>query len=437
MKQDITVVLLTGGTSTRFWPLLDKTTFVFQGKPFLYWHYQQLVNAGIKKCIVVTNENTNDSIRLVTVPEGLTVEYVIQKGQGMGQAVAALESILHDESILVLNASDYYKDEFITSFIAYIKNDMILGAVRVNKYFPGGYLKINSENSVEEIIEKPEIGKEPSDIVRIVADYFPNCRKIIDAVRQSGLDPVSGYENAINNVIRDDVVCKAKITELSSWKYLKYPWDVLAMKDEFFSHMTGQQIHKSVTIKSNVVIEGAVIIEEGVKIFEGTKIVGPVYIGKNTIIGNNNIIRHSYIGAYVVTGFSSDITRSYIGDDCWFHTNYIGDSVIGNNVSMGSGSVCANLRLDDGEISSVVKEEKIGTGKNKLGAIIGNNVRIGVNSSIMPGVKIGQNSFIGAGIVVDSDLEEDKFIFLKNGVPTTVDNTKKATASREEFRKAL
>ncbi len=39
--------------------------------------------------------------------------------------------------------------------------------------------------------------------------------------------------------------------------------------------------------------------------------------------------------------------------------------------------------------------------------------------------------------IVDVDVEEDKFIFLKNGIPTTIDNTKKAVVSREEFRKSL
>lgn len=437
MAHDITAVLLSGGQSSRFWPLQEKNTFLFQGKPFLYWHYEQLLRCNIAKVLVITNEENEIYIKSVEVPRGLSVSYVKQKGYGQGQAILAMDSAISDVSILILNASDYYADEFLTSFISHIKDAMILGAVRVNKYFPGGYVKIRKTLDVEEVVEKPEKGKEPSDVVRIVADYFPRAKILIDAVKKYGHDPISGYETAINKLIQAGVVCRAEITPRSSWKYLKYPWGVLSLMDNFLVRMSGQQIHSSVEMKKNVVIEGPVILEEGVKILEGTKIVGPVYIGRNTIIGNNNLIRNSHIGANCLTGFNSDITRSYIGDNCWFHTNYVGDSVIGNNVSMGSGSVCANLRLDDGEISSVVKGEKIQTGRNKLGAIIGNNVRIGVNSSIMPGIKIGQNSFIGAGVVVDCDLEEDKFLFLKNGKLTTVNNTKQATVSRDEFRKSL
>lgn len=440
MAQHIIAVLLSGGESSRFWPLKEKNCIPLVGKTFLAWHYEQLLALKLINVIVVTNAGNEAFLQSIPVPNGLQVSYVMQSGVGQGQAVLAFESKIGTAPLLILNASDYYSDSFLKSFIQHTKTfgqEMILGAVRVHRYFPGGYLKTNAKGNIEEIVEKPQKGKEPSDVVRIVADYFPSATMLVDAVKKYGSDPVAGYEMAINKLIQNGVVCKAEITPLATWKYLKYPWGVLSLMDEFFSHLSGQQIDKSVVIKENVVIEGPVVIEEGVKIFEGTKIVGPVYIGKNTIIGNNNIIRHSHIGAYVVTGFSTDITRSYIGDNCWFHTNYIGDSVTGNNVSMGSGTVCANLRLDDGEISSMVKGEKIDTGKNKLGAMIGNNVRIGVNTSIMPGIKIGQNSFIGAGIVVESDVEDGKFMFLKNGTLTTVDNTKQVAVSRDEFRKAL
>ena len=206
--------------------------------------------------------------------------------------------------------------------------------------------------------------------------------------------------------------------------------------DYFLSKKCISHQGRNVEIKSNVVIEGAVYIEDNVRIFENTKIVGPCYIGRNTIIGNNNIIRHSHIGSGCVTGFNTDITRSYIGDNCWFHSNYIGDSVLEDNVSLGAGSVLANLRLDEGDIYSLVKGEKMNTKRNKLGTIIGRDVRIGVNTSIMPGVKIGKHSFICAGMIVDKDVPDDSFCvaeskyFLKH-------NTHIESSSRDAFKKRL
>lgn len=146
------------------------------------------------------------------------------------------------------------------------------------------------------------------------------------------------------------------------------------------------------------------------------------------------MVRQSYIGKDCVVGFSTDIARSYIGDHCWFHSNYVGDSVLEGNVSMGSGSVLANLRLDEGEIWSVVRGEKINTHRTKLGAMIGKNVRIGVNVSIMPGVKVGEDSMIGAGVILDKDVPEQSFCVVKNGYEIKK-NTKTvhAASNRQDF----
>ena len=187
-------------------------------------------------------------------------------------------------------------------------------------------------------------------------------------------------------------------------------------------------------IRNNVSIEGPVYLGDNVKIFENTKIVGPVYIGDNTIIGNNNIIRDSYIGKDCVTGFNTDITRSYIGDGCWFHSNYIGDSVLEGDVSLGSGSVVANLRLDEGIIGSLVKGKRITTGRNKLGACIGKHVRIGVNVSTMPGIKIGSDSMIGAGVVVDKDIPNTSFVVVRNTYDIKPNTRSISVGNRDQFK---
>ncbi len=437
MKPAMTAVLLAGGESTRFAPFAEKSSFVFLGKPFLVWHYEQLLRLGITHVVVVTNEQNNDRIRAIEVPKKLAVSYVTQKNKGQAQAVLALENVCSGE-VLLLNASDYYADAGLTSFLSGIDEKHIrLGAIKTENYFPGGYLKVDANNIVSEIIEKPKVGEEPSDMVRILIDYIPDISLFITAMKKHASNVASGYEDALNDLMKTSGTVKAIVLDRNTWKPIKYPWNVLDVAELLLSEMEGSQIDTSVVIKENVIIEGPVVIESGVKIFEGTKIVGPVYIGKNTIIGNNNMIRSSSIGEDCVTGFNSDITRSVIGNNCWFHTNYVGDSVIGNNVSMGSGTVTANLRLDDGEIQSIVKEEKIHTGRNKLGVLIGDNVRIGVQASTMPAVKIGSDSFIAAGIVLSQDIPAGSFVRPQAVGFIVKENTKAAATSRDSFRKAI
>ena len=440
MNVNLHVALLAGGESTRFWPLSSKNEMVFLGKPLLLWHFEQLQRLGFSDVTVVVNEENEESIKRIVPPKDLRVTYVIQKGRGQGEAVKALALEVGSSPVFILNASDYYADSFLLSYKKHIQNSngvAILGAVHTDAYFPGGYLAVNESGSVTKIIEKPTPGTEPSTIVRINADYFPNCSTITNAVEKISADPKNAYEEAMNELIKNNMVFQVEITPMNSWHPLKYPWDTLSMMDVFLSTLTKKSIHKSVVIKDHVIIEGPVVIEEGVKIFEGSKIVGPVYIGKNTIIGNNNIIRSSMLGNDCVTGFNSDITRSYIGNNCWFHRNYVGDSILGDDISLGSGAVLANLRLDDGEISSIVKKEKIATGKNKLGAMIGSHVRIGVNASVMPGIKIGRGSFIGSGVILDKDVEDKQFCVGTSSAYTVKANTAVPASSREAFRKGL
>lgn len=436
MKTAFPVLLLAGGDSTRFWPFTKKNLFPFLGKPFLLWHYEQLVRMGVERAIVVGNSETMEEIKRVVPPKSLDVSYVIQKGRGQVNALLSASAFLPDGPIVIMNASDVYDDLLVKELFQHMRSadSVYVSAIRVGSYFPGGYMKLKENGEVTEIIEKPKPGTEPGDIVRLAADGVPNAKKFADILKKYAKKPDNGYESGLNTLLKS-VSGQALVTD-TQWLTLKYPWHILSVMDACLGILDGQTFGKNVTIGKHVTIDGPVFIEDHVTISEGTKIVGPVYIGSGTIIGNNNLIRKSHIGSSVVTGFSTDITRSYIGSHSWFHTNYVGDSVIGSNVSMGSGTVLANLRLDESSIWSIVKAEKIDTNRNKLGAMIGSNVRIGVNASIMPGVKIGDGSFVGAGVILPTDLAEGQYCHSTESV-TIVKNTKVASQTRDEFRNKL
>ena len=103
---------------------------------------------------------------------------------------------------------------------------------------------------------------------------------------------------------------------------------------------------------------------------------------------------------------------------------------------MGSGNVLANLRLDEGKIFSVVSGERLNTKRTKLGAIIGRHVRIGVNTSIMPGVKIGSHSMVGAGLMIDRDIPDGSFV--AGGTSMTITkNTRGIQGNRDSFKQNL
>lgn len=85
-----------------------------------------------------------------------------------------------------------------------------------------------------------------------------------------------------------------------------------------------------------------------------------------------------------------------IGDDCGFSAVSI---VCDNSVSIGSNVICgANVCIGDrnGHEDRYDKKSKP--------IVIEDNVWIGMNCTIMPGVKISQNSIIGASSLVTKDV---------------------------------
>ncbi|HMR01072.1 MAG TPA: hypothetical protein PKA32_01665, partial [Candidatus Gracilibacteria bacterium] len=77
------------------------------------------------------------------------------------------------------------------------------------------------------------------------------------------------------------------------------------------------------------------------------------------------------------------------------------------------------------------------SGRNKFGLITGNHVRSGVNTSFMPGVKIGTNVCIGAGIVIGEDIEDNKFVTGKFELKQYDNKVDVAAINREELKKKL
>jgi bifunctional UDP-N-acetylglucosamine pyrophosphorylase/glucosamine-1-phosphate N-acetyltransferase len=92
------------------------------------------------------------------------------------------------------------------------------------------------------------------------------------------------------------------------------------------------------------------------------------------------------------------------------HLSYVGDSIIGESVNFGAGTITANLRLDEKPIYVTVKGQRVNSGRRKLGALIGDNVRTGIGVTIMPGVTIGPESAIAANISVNFDVPKNTFI---------------------------
>ncbi len=472
----IKVIILAAGQSRRMDPLPDKNFLKFCGKPLITWQVEQIMRAGFRDVAVIGGRHNLEELRAIASGESVMeldkkfrpgsekksklsqqkakcfLEVLEQKKleDGMAGAVLAAETWVGDSPFLVVSSNDIVDDSIFEVLKKAVrdmgKRDLagFLIAKKVEVYFPGGYLNIKGD-LITDIVEKPGAGKEPSDLVNIVFHLHLQPNKLFTTLKKVKTNRDDRYEVALSSIIQAGTGTGAGATYVALpytgfWQPIKYPWHLIFVWKKLFEMFIGaskgkknvQKISKKASVSKSACIRGNVVIEDGVKVFDHAVIQGPAYIGKNSIVANNALVRDSHLGEGSVAGYGTEIARSYLSDRVWTHTNYIGDSIIGSGSSFGSGSITGNLRLDEGPISVMIGEDKVACGSNKLGAIVGENVRIGINVSLMPGVKIGNNCFIGGGISVAKDVPDSKYVYGKWEL-TMKDNTAKVDPSAREL----
>lgn len=431
----IQALVLAGGEGKRFWPLItSKAMFPFYGKPLIAYQLEQIHAAGFNNITVVTSPQNHADISNLRISHTDFHTVTQPQANGMAAGILMAESLLSNEPLLIVNATDVVdKSLYKIAYQNLEQGKNFITAKQVDQYFPGGYLHMEQDHVVG-ISEKPGSGNEPSDLVKLVFDGFQDPKALITAIKTAKSTNDDVYEIAFTQLLQQKQF--SLIPYDGYWQATKYPWHILPVM-ELLLKSAPTQISKTAAISPKAIIEGNVVIEDRVRVFENAIIKGPAYIGQNTIIGNGALVRQVMIGGNCVVGYNTEVARSWVGNDCWFHSNYVGDSVLEGNVSMGAGSILANLRLDEAEIESTIENEKMLTQTNKLGATIGKNVRIGVNTSLMPGIKIGSNSLIGAGITVAQDIPDNSFVKAETKVTISPNTRSLHAASREKFKTKL
>jgi len=436
------VVLMCGGIGKRMSPItMDKALFKFRGKTLVDHQINSAKEAGISQFIIIANpENINDIQSSLSEIDNVKIDFALQKEpHGMADALLSTSKLIGIDPFILVSSNDIFeKSAYIELLREYQKNNdyaVYITARQVKNHFPGGYLKVNKYNEIGHIIEKPPKGEEPSNLINIVIHLHAQPEKLLNylASTRSSADDI--YEKALDRMISDNYKMKAVIYH-GAWQAIKYPWHILEAMD-FFQKQFTQQISSSSHISDKSVIGDGVIIEDNARILEGAVIRGSSYIGRNTIVGNSALIRDSIIGDDCVIGYGTEIKHSYIGNKCWFHSNYIGDSVIESDCSFGAGAVTANFRLDESNISVKIGNDKIDTGTDKLGAIIGKGCRIGIHTSIMPGIRIGANSFIGAHVYLVNDVEPNKKVLAESHYRTLANDSSISYNKRDKLIEKL
>lgn len=170
-----------------------------------------------------------------------------------------------------------------------------------------------------------------------------------------------------------------------------YPWEVLPKIHDFIIELgkrlpkdifeeRGEHIWiaKSAKVAPTACLNGPLIVDEEAEIRHCAFIRGNAVVGKGAVIGNSTELKNVILFNKVQVP----------------HYNYVGDSILGYRSHMGAGSITSNVKSDKTPVTVKGENICIETGLKKMGAMLGDNVEVGCNSVLNPGVVIGRNTNI-------------------------------------------
>ena len=416
------VIILAAGEGTRLQPLTNNTPkplLKVLGIPILKRLIDSFLKNDVKSFVIITNY-LEDKIKTYLTEQFSTLDicYVHQKElKGTGNAFLLAESYIKDEFFIGVYGDCLYSESLIKQTVdAANKNILSVGGKFTEETESFGIIVEESENIPKEIIEKPpkeEILKGYANIgiYSLSKDIF----KILHNQEENKMISARGeYEipDAVNVLLKNNKYQKKllKLRENDYWFDLGHPWSLLEATKQILSQIE-QKIEG--VMEEGVYVKGKIVLEKGAILRSGTYVEGPAFFDEGADIGPNTYIRKfSYIGKNSRIGNGCEVKNSVIGNNTHAaHLSYIGDSILDENCNLGAGTITANLRLDKGNISVIIKGKKEDSKRRKLGAIIGEGVETGIGVLIMPGIKIGKGSWIGAGTIVNENIPENSIFF--------------------------
>lgn len=334
---------------------------------------------------------------------GCEIEYVNQRRLGgTADAVRACETALRGEDRFIIIYGDNYYDS--NALIRFVKEsssrDYWIGAAETKDPSRFGRLETKRGN-VLAIHEKDSGG----DHGLVNVGLYTTDESVFGAIKRTRRSRRGEYE--LTDSVRILISEQKKIRTIpfgpNEWVGISYPWDLL---DANRTALDSDEEIRDGVVESGVHLKGAVTLAKGSLVKSGSYIEGPVFVGKNTVVGPNSYLRAgTSLGEGVKVGAGCEVKNSIAMDDAKIpHLSYVGDSILGIGVSLGAGTITANLKFNESNVESRVKGKLVDTGRKKLGAIIGDHVRTGINASLFPGVKIGRDAWIGPGAIVRTDL---------------------------------
>ncbi len=366
-------LILAAGKGERLRPLTEtrpKVMLPVANKPILQYNLEHLSGLVEEVILVVGYKAEMIKRHFGSSCGGTKIRYVTQQQQlGTGHAVRQAERFLHGRFLVMMGDNIYSRRDMQrcmrhehSILVKKVEDPSAFGVCSVK----GGLL-----TGIVEKPARPASNLANAGMYVLDKDVLHHDHKLTKRGEYEVVDAISDLcrRSPVNAIESDD------------FEYITYPWDLL-------------RVSESVLKKTGP------IIDKSAKISKQAKIEGPVAIGPGAQINNCVIRAFTCVGAGAVIGNFVEIKNSVIMHDTKIpHLSYVGDSVIGSGCNFGAGTKVANLRFDDKPVKMKVKGKVVDSGRRKLGCVMGDGVKTGINVSIMPGATVPSGSYINPGTV--------------------------------------
>ena len=433
--EGITTVILAAGKGTRMKSDLVKVLHPILGLPMLFYPIE-LSLKGIKsgKTIVVVGYQADQIKERFKDPQ---IQFALQEEQlGTGHAVLQAVPFLKGATgtVLILCGDvPLVKAETLRFFIdAYEKSNATLSVLTTEVENPFGYGRIlrSPEGWIEKIVEEKDASKEEKSIREINSGIY--CVKA--PFLMEGLTEI-GRDNAQREYYLTDLVAIAEKRGLRCSAYcLPNPMEVMGINTRVDLAVVSEVLKleklkelmlSGVTVldPKTTYVERTVEVGSETILYPNCYLHGMTKIGERCIIESNSKITDSVLGNEVTIRSNVVITESTVEDGAIIgpfahlrplceiktkakignfvevkksvvgkgskanHLTYIGDSLVGENVNIGAGTIVCNY-----------------DGFKKHQTIIGDRVFVGSNVELVAPVKVGNGSTIGAGSTITKDV---------------------------------
>nr|WP_174507151.1 bifunctional UDP-N-acetylglucosamine diphosphorylase/glucosamine-1-phosphate N-acetyltransferase GlmU [Acinetobacter sp. Marseille-Q1620] len=428
-----TVIILAAGKGTRMRSNLPKVLQPLAGQPLL-GHVIETAKKLQATNIITIYGHGGDLVRQ-TFPEE-KIEWVEQTEQlGTGHAVKVTLPVLPKDGMsLILSGDVPCVQQSTLQRLIDASNPTGIGLVTLTLDDSTGYGRIvRKNNKIQAIVEH----KDATEVERQIKEINTGIYCVSNAKLHEWLPKLSN-NNAQGEYYLTDIVAMALADgmEIASIQP-EFAFEVEGVNDrvqlaalerEFQNHqaktLMQQGVHlidparfdlrghltvgKDVRIDINVIIEGECELGDNVEIGAGC-IIKNTKISANTKVQPYSVFDNAFVGESVQIGpFARlrpgaklanevhignfvEVKNSSIGFASKAnHFAYLGDAQIGSGSNIGAGTITCNY-----------------DGANKHKTVIGDDVFIGTNNSLVAPVKIGNGATTGAGSTITRDVADN------------------------------